>query len=166
MGENLDKLVSKDVCEEREKASNNKFADMKANILTSKESLSNRIDEIDVALLGDRRDPGGLLRDIVEMQNEIERHEKSVQTEMQHHEESIAKDMKYLSKIAWIAMGLSVIAMGGRFFGISIDTIKGIFNKKEPTPISAPAPKIEEDETVPQEIKDYIQKELEKPRGK
>jgi hypothetical protein len=170
MSESNEEFISKDVCEEKHKAVNDKFIDLKANIHTSKESLSNRLDEVDTALLGDRRSPGGLLRDFVDVKNELkdhkdnineklQRHEKQVGKDFVHHQEKVASNVKFLSKAVWIAMGLSVMALGGRFFGISIDMIKGMFSVEQ-TPVVAPAPPVEENTEIPEElqqmIKDFI----------
>ena len=160
MSETNEEFISKDVCEEKHKAVEDKFIDLKANIHTSKESLSNRLDEVDTALLGDRRSPGGLLRDFIDIKNELEdhkgsidekikRHEKQISKDFVHHQENVSSNLKFLSKAVWIAMGLSVMALGGRFFGISIEMVKGMFDA-EPAPIVAPAPVYEEYPGVPE----------------
>ena len=166
MDENTQDFVSKGVCEERHQAVSEKFEDLKANIRTSKESLSSRLDEVDVALLGDRKSPGGLLRDFIDIKNELsehkdavadelKRHEKQVEKDFNHHKENVSSSLKFQGKAVWIAMGLSVMALGGRFFGISIDMVKGLFDKDK-TPVVQEAPIIEEDDSVPEELKQLI----------
>lgn len=154
MSENDEDFVNKGICEEKHKAVNEKFVDLKANIHTSKESLSNRLDEVDAALLGDRRTPGGLLRDFVDIRNELTRYEKGINKELKHHKENIAKDMKFMGWKIWIAIVLATLAVGGRISGISI---KDLFQKK-PTPVVTTAPVIEEDDNnaVPKVIKELV----------
>lgn len=160
MADNTDNLVQKDVCEKEHQVIKEKFTDLKANIHTSKESLSNRLDEVDIALLGDRKSPGGLLRDFAEMKEELDRHEEEVNTEIKHHKENVTKEIKFLNKTVWVAIGISVIAMGGKFFGIDVSTIKNVFSNKT-TPVVAPAPEIKENNDVPEELKILIKEFIE-----
>ena len=157
--------INKDVCNEKHKFVDNKFIELKANIRTSKESLSNRLDEVDIALLGNRRFPGGLLRDFIEIQNDlqehkedieenIERHEKQIEKDFKHHKETVANNVKFLPKAVYITMGLSVMSLGGKFFGISIDMVKDIFNS-ESTPIVETDSGVDIIEDVPEKAK-YI----------
>ena len=89
MGEDNKDFVNKNICEEKHKAVEDKLIGLKANIHTSKESLSNRLDEVDAALLGDRSSPGGLLRDFVDIKNEFTRHEEEMETKFKYHKEAI-----------------------------------------------------------------------------
>ncbi|MCK5763844.1 MAG: hypothetical protein KAH05_06975 [Clostridiales bacterium] len=141
MSEGNDSYINKDVCNEKHKFVDNKFIELKANIRTSKESLSSRLDEVDIALLGNRRFPGGLLRDFLEIQRDLEehkteieesisRHEKQIEKDFKHHKETVSNNVKFLSKAVWITMGLAVMSLGGKFFGISVDMVKDIFSNE------------------------------------
>ena len=160
MSENNEDFVGKDICSEKHKAVEDKLIGLKANIHTSKESLSNRLDEVDVALLGDIISPGGLLRDFVDIKNEFTRHEEEMETKFKYHKEAIAKDLKFIGWKTWIAVGISVIALGGKFFGISINSIKGLFPEKT-TPVVTTAPDVEDnyDNTIPIEVREFVNEE-------
>lgn len=144
-----DNQVNKDVCKEKHVSVNEKLVGLKANIHTSKESLSNRLDEVSAALLGDRTSPGGLLRDIVEVKKDVERTKTNINEKIKSQNTKIT-----------LCIGLIVILIGGRFFGVSFDTIKKYFKPHSPTPITAPAPIEEENDKIPKEIRDYIKERL------
>jgi len=152
-----DNKVNKDLCEERNSRIKDSLIGLKANILTSKESLSNRLDKVNDALIGDNSDPGGLLRDVRDMHEKIKSHNDSVDKAIDTHQKLIAKDIKLLYKLTWVTWGFIAILMGGSFFGISIDNIKNFIN---PTPIVKTIPKIESTKKIPIEIKEYIKEFL------
>lgn len=160
MATNQERTVRKDDCEEKHKAVNEKFCDLKANIYTSKESLSNRLDEVDVALLGDRKSPGGLLRDIIDIKEELEEYKEDTTKELGYYKENIINQINYLKWMAWIAMGLAVLAMGGKFFGISLEQIKKHF---KPDSITKKQTEVKED-VVPKEIQEYIKQQIQESK--
>lgn len=160
--------INKDVCAEKHKTVDEKLVDLKANIRTSKESLSNHLDEVDAAIRGDRNSPGGLLRDVQDMQEEFDTHEgevrreldrieKDVKIEIAHHKENTTKDIVFLRWVIGVSMGLSVLAFGGRFLGFNVENLKENFKK---TPVVQTAPPVEEDKTIPDELKEILEELL------
>jgi hypothetical protein len=112
-------IVKKDICEEKHKSIKTEIVGLKANITTSKESLSNRLDEVDIALLGDRTDPGGLLRDIIEIEKELKA-----------HQEKVTKELRKQNNKIYVGLIILALIFGGKFLGVSIDTIKNFFETK------------------------------------
>ncbi len=176
MAEEHDNLVQKELCGKEHQVVNDKLADLKANILTSKESMGGKLDKFDCelrkALLGNSDHPGGLLTDIKAMKDGKEKYETSVNKDFKTLEDKVAKDIKthkalvggqitLLRYVTWIAFGLSILAFGGKFLGLDGATIKNFFSKTPP--IVAPSPQVEEDDSVPSELKILI-RELIKER--
>jgi hypothetical protein len=157
--------VSKELCEERNSSIKDSLTGLKANIRTSKESLSNRLDKVNDALIGDASDPGGLLREVRDMHEEINRHNAAVDKEIDMHQKLTAKDIKLIYKLTWVTWGFIALLLGGSFFGISLDKVRSFV---KPTPIVKVIPKTEETEKLPVEIREYIKeilKENDSPEG-
>lgn len=159
MSENHDNLVNKEVCKEKHETVGKNFAEMKANIYTSKESLGNRLDtvgaELRKAMLGNENNPGGVLRDIIEIKRDMKR----LQATNTEHEKRINEKVGTQNFRIKLCVGMVVILLGGKFFGFSLEGVKEFFTLKPPTPIVASSPVIEDD-NVPQEMQELIKQIL------
>lgn len=142
-----DSRVSKEICEEKHDNIKYNLAGLKANIHTSKESLSNRLDKVNDALIGDTSKPGGLLRDIIELGKDIK-----------GHKESIKKDIATQNFKMKLCLIMCFLVIGGKFLGTNLMSIKDYFFPSITTTISTPASK---EKDVPIEIQEYIKKQLE-----
>ena len=161
MIDNSENLINKDLCKEKHKAVDDNIVDLRANIHTSKESLGNRLDEVDnelqKALLGDVMSPGGILRDIVEIKNDMKR----VVDDTEKYEKDVDDKIKIQNFRIKLCIGLVVILIGGKFFGFSLDTIKKYFKPDKPITSTSSTLTEEDSNDIPIEIKEFIKKQLE-----
>jgi hypothetical protein len=162
-GKNGD-FVKKDICDEKHQIVCNKIIDLKANIHTSKESLSNRIAEVDAALLGDRSSPGGLLRDVIELKKEVKEYNEKTEKELKEYnektlqniityKENITKDINFLKAIVSFTLGLIVLMLGGKFFGIDLKTCIDYFSRETKIVAKNKFDNIDENKHIIQEFK-------------
>ena len=145
MAEN-DNQFNKEVCDLKHSNIKDKLGGLKANIDTSKESLSIKLDEVNSALLGNVAAPGGLLRDTIETNKEIKRHKEDVQKEITR--------LRHIVYICFIGVAL---LLGGKISGLSLNNIIQYFR---PTPVVIPAPEVEKNKDVPVDVQEYIKKQL------
>lgn len=161
MAGNHDNLISKDICKKEHQAVNDKLVDLKANIHTSKESLGNRLDKVDIelhrALLGDIASPGGLMADVEDLKTDIKKAKKDWKEHKNILDDKV-KTQNFRMKLCLILVG---IILGGKFLGYSITTVVDYMKPTaKPTTVVTPSPEIEENNEVPQVIKDFIKEQL------
>jgi len=162
MADKHDNLISKEVCDHKSNEVREKIIDLKANIHTSKESLGNRLDKVDLelqkALLGDVGSPGGLCGTVSELKRDIEEARKDW-IEHKNIIDDKVKTQNFRMKLCFILLALII---GGKFLGFGISTVMDYMRPPiKPTPITAPAPIEETDNSVPTELKVLIQEIIE-----